>query len=184
MWKSALFPVLVVVLAVGGFWLRNNTTTRLSLQCPAVQHCLDLEPGFHNSVVFMTCLRRIAAPLLWDPKRAWDECAAAAALAMVRKQFWAVRLANSKVNIEKNKKKFFLKRKKKKKVEARMQDNGPYYVATLIGEAYAHCLEEEKHCPGLSWNELEDFFAEDPNLRNLFQEYMDGRMPNFLSFKV
>lgn len=70
------------------------------------------------------------------------------------------------------------------KTEPRFKDNGPYYVATLIGEAYANCLEKSSNCPGVTWGDLEDLFAEHSEFLELFEEYQAGRMPNFLSFKV
>jgi hypothetical protein len=97
--KALLFPLFVALVGIGGFWLAGRKES-LAQSCPHVQHCLDLEPGFHNSVVYMTCLRRIAAPLLWNPAQKWDQCAAAAAIAMVRKQYWAVKIANAKVSFE------------------------------------------------------------------------------------
>jgi hypothetical protein len=43
---------------------------------------------------------------------------------------------------------------------------------------------EEKHCPGLAWGDLEDLIVDNEELLQLFNEYHEGRMPNYLSFKV
>jgi hypothetical protein len=97
--KTLAFPLLVAFFAVGAYFVVSlrGEDGDLARVCPHVVRCLDLEPGYGNSVVFMTCLRRVAAPLLWNPAGPWDRCAAAAALSMVRKQFWAVKIANTKV---------------------------------------------------------------------------------------
>jgi hypothetical protein len=48
-----------------------------------VEKCLAIDPGHGNSVVFVTCLRRIAAPLGWNPTK-WDRCAAEAFLHLIK----------------------------------------------------------------------------------------------------
>jgi hypothetical protein len=64
-----------------------------------------------------------------------------------------------------------------------MFDNGPLYIATLIGEAYAHCITEGYHCPGMTWADLEDLFLYNEQVGYLFAEYLENLMPNYLSFK-
>jgi hypothetical protein len=136
--------------------------------CPQLSHCLSLEPGKSNSVVYITCLRRIVADTLWNPTRiAWNPCAAEAGLALMRKMLWAVKTVDGpRPHHEK--------------------DLGAPYIAVILGEAFAHCISvsgSESKCPGMSWVEVESVMRYSPEIGAAFERYQQGVFPQYDTFK-
>ncbi len=163
--KAAAGLSLLVAVAAVYFSASRSSVGPL---CPEVAHCLGLDPGMGNSVVYITCLRRVATPLFWNGTRnPWSQCQADGALALVRKMMWAVRLADENSNDW-------------------HKDLGAPFLAILIGEALQHCIDEtgsEAHCPGASWHELKPILSYSPAIWAAFEEFQRGMLPDYNAFK-
>ena len=151
--------VLVVVIA-------SLLYSRLLAEEPCVQldHCATLEPGWENSVVYITCLRRLASPLAWNA-RVWNRCAARAFLKLIEKILWAVKTADAEKNED-------------------QRDAGAVFLAILLAEALDHCEANASHrCVGVTWREIERVLEWSPPILQLFKHRQSGLLPTFAAFK-
>ena len=119
--------------------------------CPELHHCLGRH-HYHN-LYFVQCLRKAAAPLLWNTSN-WDLCAARAAYEIIRRIHLPY---NTLANADGN-------------------DFGSGAIALIIGEALHKC--EQEKCPNgqschlcdFRWDLLEAYLWECPETLAFFRQ--------------